>query len=130
MNAIKQHDSERLIKNKIKGFIIAIQDKLFELKPKLKCNGSGRAADNSSQISHTPMSGTRTTSNILSDSHSAPVNRDNHPGAPNASIFHKQPVQDTIDEMSQLMKSRVSSNPNNSLMMMQSGRNESNNMAN
>ena len=34
--AIKDTDSDRLVKNKINGFIIAIQDKLFELKPKLR----------------------------------------------------------------------------------------------
>lgn len=47
LNAIRATDSERLLKNKINGFIIAIQDKLFELKPKLMCNGCGRVANGS-----------------------------------------------------------------------------------
>ena len=67
LGAIKSQDSERLIKNKINGFIIAIQDRLFELKPKLMCNGCGRAAANSSQVSQTPLSNTRTISNFVSE---------------------------------------------------------------
>ena len=48
INAIKPTDSDRLVKNKINGFIIALQDRLFELKPKLMCNGCGRVANNGS----------------------------------------------------------------------------------
>ena len=49
------NDSERLVRNKINGFIIAIQDKLFEMKPKLMCNGCGKMAINESAHG-TPMS--------------------------------------------------------------------------
>ena len=45
--AIKTTDSDRLVKNKINGFIIELQDKLFELKPKLKCIGCGGAGEGS-----------------------------------------------------------------------------------
>ena len=55
--ALKTTDSDRLVKNKINGFIIAIQDKLFEFKPKLQCNGGcGGVAAAMSQLSHTPLS--------------------------------------------------------------------------
>ena len=61
MAAIQTTDSDRLVKNKINGFIISIQDKLFELKPKLQCNGCGGVGQGSSmsQVSHTPVSQTR-----------------------------------------------------------------------
>ena len=42
--AIKTTDSDRLVKNKINGFIIAILDKFFELKPKLQCTGCNGVA--------------------------------------------------------------------------------------
>ena len=51
LSSIRATDSDRLVKNKINGFIIAIYDKLVELKPKL-----GRSGDNMSQISATPLS--------------------------------------------------------------------------
>ena len=37
LNSIGEGDSERLVKNKVNGFIIALQDKLLEIKPKLMC---------------------------------------------------------------------------------------------
>ena len=37
LNSIGKGDSDRLVKNKVNGFIIAIQDKLLEIKPKLMC---------------------------------------------------------------------------------------------
>lgn len=45
LSLIKAHDSERLRKNKVNGFIIALQDKLIEIKPKLRCAGCGKAAN-------------------------------------------------------------------------------------
>ena len=56
LSSLTAMDSDRLIKNKINGFLIAIQDKLFELKPKLMCNGCGLVAGDMSQVSHTPLS--------------------------------------------------------------------------
>ena len=41
LNSIGEGDSERLVKNKVNGFIIALQDKLIEIKPKLMCSGCG-----------------------------------------------------------------------------------------
>ena len=35
LNSIGEGDSERLVKNKVNGFIIALYDKLLEIKPKL-----------------------------------------------------------------------------------------------
>ena len=40
---MRTNDSDRLRKNKINGFLIALQDRLFELKPKLMCSGCGMA---------------------------------------------------------------------------------------
>lgn len=55
VSAIMENDSERLIKNKINGFLIAIQDKLFQIKPKLQCNGCGKIGNTNSAVA-TPMS--------------------------------------------------------------------------
>lgn len=55
MRSILPSDSERLLKNKISGLIISLQDKLLELKPKLKCNGCRGIATNKSQISITSL---------------------------------------------------------------------------
>ena len=61
IDSIKPTDSDRLLKNKITGFIITLQDRLLELKPKLMCNGCGRIANNGSMgsASQTPLSSTR-----------------------------------------------------------------------
>ena len=37
LNSIGDGDSERLVKNKVNGFLIGLQDKLLEIKPKLNC---------------------------------------------------------------------------------------------
>ena len=56
MSTISPQDSDRLLKNKITGFLISLQDKLLELKPKLMCSGCGRAAANrKSTSSVTPL---------------------------------------------------------------------------
>ena len=47
LGLIKAYDSERLMKNKINGFIIAIHEKLLEIKPSLKHSGSSKANDES-----------------------------------------------------------------------------------
>ena len=59
IGTIRPTDSDRLVKNKVNGFIITLQDKLLELKPKLMCNGCGRVANNGSSVSQTPLSTTR-----------------------------------------------------------------------
>ena len=61
---ITSKDSDRLIKNKINGFFIAIQDKMIELNPKVKKGfggGPGASVSNAS-VSHglqTPLSNSR-----------------------------------------------------------------------
>ena len=52
LSSIRPTDSGRLLKNKITGFILALQDRLVELKPNLMCNGCERVANmNESHIS-------------------------------------------------------------------------------
>jgi len=46
LSSLRSNDSDRLVKNKINGFLISLQDRLFDLKPKLMCNGCGRAVSN------------------------------------------------------------------------------------
>ena len=41
--SMRSNDSDRLRRNKINGFLIILQDRLFEMKPKLMCNGCGKA---------------------------------------------------------------------------------------
>ena len=41
IDSIGQGDSDRLIKNKVNGFLIALQDKLLEIKPKLLQQAAG-----------------------------------------------------------------------------------------
>ena len=41
IKTISKNDSERLLKNKIEGFLISLQDKIFELNPQLKCSCGG-----------------------------------------------------------------------------------------
>ena len=65
--SLREGDSERLIKNKINGFIIALQDKLFELKPNLMCSGCGKAANNLSIGQQTPLSNIRRDPTMNSD---------------------------------------------------------------
>ena len=48
--SLKTNDSDRLIRNKINGFIIALQDRIFELKPKLRCNNCHKAMDSNEPI--------------------------------------------------------------------------------
>jgi len=45
LSQIRGTDSDRLLKNKINGFLIAVLDKILDLKPKLACNGCGRVAN-------------------------------------------------------------------------------------
>ena len=42
-SSLKVTDSDRLRRNKINGFLIILQDKMFELKPKLMCSTCGKA---------------------------------------------------------------------------------------
>lgn len=37
VRSIGKSDSDRLIKNKVEGFLITLQDKLFEIIPSIKC---------------------------------------------------------------------------------------------
>ena len=39
--SIGQSDSDRLVKNKVNGFLIGLQDKLLEIKPSLMRQGYG-----------------------------------------------------------------------------------------
>ena len=41
IDSIGRGDSDRLIKNKVNGFLIGLQDKLLEIKPKLLRQGGG-----------------------------------------------------------------------------------------
>ena len=41
IESIGQGDSDRLIKNKVNGFLIGLQDKMLDIKPKLMCQGCG-----------------------------------------------------------------------------------------
>ena len=55
--SLRRTDSDRLVKNKINGFLIGLQDKLFEFKPKLMCNNCGnKALANDESITVTPIS--------------------------------------------------------------------------
>ena len=41
LSSLGPSDSDRLVKNKINGFLITLLDKMLELKPKLRCHGCG-----------------------------------------------------------------------------------------
>lgn len=51
LQSLKPTDSDRLKRNKINGFLITLQDKLFEIKPKLMCHTCGKAADGNDEAS-------------------------------------------------------------------------------
>ena len=42
LSSLNATDSDRLVRNKINGFVISLQDRLFKLKPKNKCQGCGQ----------------------------------------------------------------------------------------
>ena len=49
LSQIGENDSERLVKNRVNGFLLVILDKLIQIKPKLACSGCGalKAEDDS-----------------------------------------------------------------------------------
>ena len=46
LTGIRPSDSDRLLKNKVSGFLLTLQDKLLEMKPKMMCTGCGLVANN------------------------------------------------------------------------------------
>ena len=43
LKSITNKASDRLIKNKIEGLLIGLQDKIFEIKPSFRCTSCGNA---------------------------------------------------------------------------------------